>query len=566
MSSLPSYYQDELSHLRELGREFARLHPGSASHLSEDGSDPDVERLLEGFAFLTSRVRQKLADDLPEISHALLDRLWPGFLRPIPSMTMMQFTPASQAREAVLVPRGALVESVPLDGTRCGFRTAYDTEVTPLRLTAVELVPDDGGVRMGFQLPEGASVRDLGISRLRLHLSGSPASARWLRWALLSACRGVRVVVSDTQRTYELGIEAIQPVGFAREHALLPDEPRSLPALRLLQEHFAFPEKFLFVDIVGLDSIAGLAQAPSFALIFRLDRIPVGAPSLSDADIALNCTPAVNLFAGDADPIHLDHRRVEHRIRVAGSDPAHAEVFSVGRVVGTARGGQMRAYECMDGPCEAIVTSVARYQLRRTPSLNGIGTDVSILFGVDPSSPVETMSIGLSCSNRGLPANLGIGDVKTSGRGVPSGVRCSNRTRPTASLPPPLGVGTGWVLLSHLATSMDSLLDADALTRLLSLHDRRQSAAGSPDYGILAVRGERSTRLVDGLPVRGIAIDLTMGSSGTGHEGCHLLVSVLDELFSQSVSLNSFSQVTVIDQTGVVRDRRPARLGTRTLV
>ena len=51
------YYQEELSFLRELGKEFSLAHPAAAHFLTEAGSDPDVERLLEGFAFLTGRIK-----------------------------------------------------------------------------------------------------------------------------------------------------------------------------------------------------------------------------------------------------------------------------------------------------------------------------------------------------------------------------------------------------------------------------------------------------------------------------------------------------------------------------
>ena len=58
------YYQDELTYLRDLGREFSEAYPDAAQFIGERGSDPDVERLLEGFSFLTARIRQKLDDEL----------------------------------------------------------------------------------------------------------------------------------------------------------------------------------------------------------------------------------------------------------------------------------------------------------------------------------------------------------------------------------------------------------------------------------------------------------------------------------------------------------------------
>jgi type VI protein secretion system component VasA len=80
------YYQSELTYLRELGREFGRAYPNVAGMLAERGGDPDVERLLEGFAFLTARIRERLDDDVPEVIHTLTDLLFPHYLRTLPGV------------------------------------------------------------------------------------------------------------------------------------------------------------------------------------------------------------------------------------------------------------------------------------------------------------------------------------------------------------------------------------------------------------------------------------------------------------------------------------------------
>ena len=86
------YYQDELTYLRELGREFAAAYPAIAPMLAERG-DPDVERLLEGVAFLTGKIRQKLDDELPEVIHSIAALLFPHYLRQIPATSVIEFTP-----------------------------------------------------------------------------------------------------------------------------------------------------------------------------------------------------------------------------------------------------------------------------------------------------------------------------------------------------------------------------------------------------------------------------------------------------------------------------------------
>src|SRR5262245_30102481 len=134
------YYQDELTYLRELGREFAGAYPAIAPLLAEKGGDPDVERLLEGFAFLTGKIRQKLDDELPEVIHSVAALLFPHYLRQIPAASIIEFTPLPNVvREKLTVARNAEVGSVPVDGTSCRFRTTQDVELLPLAIEDIRI-------------------------------------------------------------------------------------------------------------------------------------------------------------------------------------------------------------------------------------------------------------------------------------------------------------------------------------------------------------------------------------------------------------------------------------------
>ena len=88
------YYESELQYLREMGREFAQLHPSTAGLLAERGSDPDVERLLEGVAFLTARIRERIDDAVPAVVHGVMQLLLPHYLRPVPATSVVQYSPS----------------------------------------------------------------------------------------------------------------------------------------------------------------------------------------------------------------------------------------------------------------------------------------------------------------------------------------------------------------------------------------------------------------------------------------------------------------------------------------
>src|SRR5262249_14396814 len=141
-----------LDFLRSLGADFARSHPDSVQFLGREDDDPDIKRLLEGFAFLTGRIRQKLDDEFPELTYSLFTLLWPHLLRPIPAMSILQFRPIpNMVSEKKPIPKGTRIDSVPVvdteeghgalerKGTRCQFRTTQDVDVYPFDITDIEI-------------------------------------------------------------------------------------------------------------------------------------------------------------------------------------------------------------------------------------------------------------------------------------------------------------------------------------------------------------------------------------------------------------------------------------------
>jgi len=217
------YYQDELAYLREMGRDFARIYPEAAHFVGEASQDPDVERLLEGFAFLTARVRQKLEDELPEVTHTLLETFFPHYLRPIPSFTVIQFEALPQAaREVRQIPAGVEIDSTPVDGTACRFRTGYGVQLQPLTLENVTLRTEaPPSLRLRIRLPEGTDLAKLGLSTLRLHLSGDAAVTRAL---YLCLCRYLKRITAAPAGTSAISRPSLRAWNCVRR--IRPSGPR----------------------------------------------------------------------------------------------------------------------------------------------------------------------------------------------------------------------------------------------------------------------------------------------------------------------------------------------------
>ncbi|MBX6314112.1 MAG: type VI secretion system baseplate subunit TssF, partial [Isosphaeraceae bacterium] len=274
---LLAYYNSELAFLRDLGAEFAAKYPKVAGRLQLEADkceDPHVERLLEGFAFLAARVRQKIDDEFPEITNALLGLLYPHYLRPLPSMTVVQLLPGPDTARLLggyTVARGARLDSPPVRGSPCQFRTAYPVTLWPIAVETARLVHDR--VVMPGKPPEAVSLLQLSLRAaepttfselapdgLRFYLDGEPPNVHALYELMLNdvcrvVVRGMRADGSEEAIT--LSNEAVRPVGFGPDEGMFPYPSRSFPGYRLLQEYFALPEKFLFFDLTGLDRLRG---------------------------------------------------------------------------------------------------------------------------------------------------------------------------------------------------------------------------------------------------------------------------------------------------------------------
>ncbi len=329
------YYQDELTILRELGREFAAVNPGLAPFLGSTGRDPDVERIMEGFAFLTGRLHQKLDDEFPEITHGLFNLLWPNYLRPVPSCAVIQYTPEAGLSQTQLIPRGSRVESVPVDGTPCVFTTVYDVEISPLKLSQAILREKDGSSLLALRLDlMGATLKDLSFKRLNFFLTGESALAANLYFTLLKKVKSIRLAAYEDDgrdRPFlEFGPEAVRPVGFDEQDALLPYPSNTFPGYRLLQEYCCFPEKFMFLELT-LPQSPGESVPEKFAgnggleLQFRLDP-PPQAELIRAENFRLFCTPVVNLFKYDSAPLLITRKQSEYRIVPNPRQPAHYAV------------------------------------------------------------------------------------------------------------------------------------------------------------------------------------------------------------------------------------------------
>ncbi len=606
------YYERELDYMRKMAAQFAEKNPKVASRLVLEPTkceDPHVERLLEGFAFLAARVHLKLDDEFPEISEALLSVVYPQLVRPIPSMSIVEFQldpEKGKLTTGLPIARGSSLFSRPVAGVPCTFKTCYDTTLWPVSVASgefrapsrlqppVKTVDSTAAVRIELRAAPDVNLKELKIDRLRFYLDGEGGLINSLYELLFT--RLTRIIVRDPTPGSKippvtLPISALRAVGFEPDETLLPHVDRSFFGHALLMEYFAFPEKFLFIDIAELEQVweAGFKGAVEFVFLIsevegeeRRQRLEL---EISKKSFRLGCTPVINLFTQVAEPIQLNQRKYEYPIVPDVRRPYATEVFSVDEVgcINTAT-QQTSTFE----PFYSLRHSTrgrkqaAFWLARRRPSErpNDDGTDMFLSLvdlSMQPMNPDSSiLSIRTTCTNRDLPSRLPFGneDGDFESEGSASLKRIVALRKPTPTVRPASGKSTMWRLISHLSLNYLSLVEGgrDALQQILRLYDIGRSAySQNVIESILRVRSSKHfTRVSSNNSItfaRGTRVEIELDESQFVGSGAYLFAAVLERFLGLSVSLNSFTQlaVTTPQRKAPLHEWQP-RAGRRILV
>ena len=601
--ALLPYYDRELNAIRRLAAEFADAHPKIAGRLrlaADAVDDPHVARLLDGAAFLAARVHHRLDDEFPELTDALLGVLYPHYLSPVPSCSVVQFQSQPDLMTPFEVASGLAIDSEPVRGETCRFRTAYPTtlwpvEIESVRLSGLPLAAPANPLAIGAVAvlrivlrcanPE-ANFAQLGLDRLRFFLRAPPNISLPLYELLCGHTLSVAYADGPTDANpVVLPASAVVPVGFAPEEALLPWPARSFSGFRLLTEYFAFPEKFMFIDFTGMDGKTLASGGNRMEVFVYLDRaLPELERVVAAESLALGCTPVVNLFQQRCEPVPLSHTATEYRVVPDVRRPGAMEVWSVERVRETQPDGGFRPwrpfYRLTHGDSDPGVAGGFYHVVRRDSPAPLRGSEAFIAPDdphFDPDAPGDAvLSVDALCTNRDLPSELPFGGGHPRMRlveGVAAIGRITCLTAPSHALRPALRERGFWRLVSHLSLGHLSVVGgkegAAALKEVLRLYDLRDSAeTRAAIEALLAVGSRPGTARVPGARVgafcRGLDVSLEFEARAWQVGGLFLLASVLDRFLALHATVNAFvrTRATLRGRPGAAASW-PARAGMR---
>jgi type VI secretion system protein ImpG len=608
--TLLRYYERELQHLREMGGEFARDFPKVAGRLGLESyacADPYVERLLEGFSFLAARVQLKIDAEFPRFTNHLLEQVYPHYLAPTPSMAIVQLQPdmaEGNLAAGFTVPRQSALHSLlgKGDQTTCAYRTAHEVTLWPVALAEARYFPCSGklggidlarfgpvraGLRLRLRVGAGLACKDLALDRLALYLRGSDALPARLLEQLLAHAVGTVVMPVQDPAAWHCIIPhgGIQALGFDDADALLPGVPRAFRGYRLLQEYFAFPQRYFFAELRGLNDGMRRCADREIDIVVLFDRADaVLEQSVDAASFALFCTPVINLFPKRADRIHVSDRQHEYHVIPDRTRPLDFEIWQVRTVTGFGAGNNAQqsflpfhsANDLQGGACGAY------YQLRRAqrvlserqrregPRSSYIGSEAFIALVDAHAAPyaadLRQLGIDTLCTNRDLPLTMPLGGPRTDftlETQAPVGaVRCIDG--PTVPAPSHAEGDTAWRLVSHLSLNYLSLIDDDRQQGAAALKDLLRLYCGAGDRNGLrqidALRADTSEPVARRLPTpgaicfgRGLQITLDVDDAPFEGIGVFVLGAVLEQFFAKYVAINGFTETRLrTPQRGLV--------------
>jgi len=591
------YYEEELTHIRDLAAEFADMHPAVARNLSLDTvpcPDPYVERLLDGVAYLAARTRLKLDAERSRFARALIDVLYPDLIAPTPATAMAILKPGKQVQtmtEGHVVPRGTKLVSglQPGFSTRCTYTTVQNVTLWPIEIASVAYFQDrsamaTAGIAMADDVAAGAALRitigrggkgplaELALDQLDLHFAGR-AKAPALFDSIFGSCSALAARPAGGTEPLAF-LPPPEMVGIVDGEALLPRTRETFEGYRLLREYFIMPERFHYVRIEGLGPVVKACDG-DMEIVFLLRR-PV--PELADVvteHLALFATPLINLFERECNVIELDVRRTRQVLHADRTRPRDFEIYRVLRVEDADVPGPDAEVPALFDPGQSRGHGWV-YSTERRPRRAGdderrkgmmrtsyVGDDVFLAVSrpaaSTPSLQLKRLDVVALCTNRDLPI---LDDTPTltleSGDPVDAIKLLGALRPPRASIPAALPRGAetesrkdelAWRLVSQLSLNFLSLAaegqGAEPLHAVLDLYADR----GDPGLArhVRSIVRVGSRPVIERLPIpgpmcfgRGIEIILHVDQSVLAGQSTLLLSALLSRLFARHAGINGF--------------------------
>lgn len=555
-----SFIRSERHYLYQESKEFVDAFPQVSRYLSDLSADPDINRTLDGFTYLCALLNAKLEKEYPQLTAGLMNMLWPNYLQPTPSMTMLQFK--NSTNRTIDVPASATVLSREKHDAdvQCKFTLTRDIHVSPFNITSITQNINNQEIVINFEATEPVFLTKNEFNALRLYCGSDLHSGYLIYLWLAEYLEEATLLVNDSE--YSLRDLSFEPIGFKDINAMFIYPKNTFSGYRLLHEYFCYPEGYLFCDINGIPDYFNKISTNKFSLRLTFQKPLPNTIRLHDELIKTNCAPVRNIFYYDCEPIILSGQRTEYPLAIDYKNKDFYELFAINQVTGWFK-DHYRDYALFDGFHHQVTYNkkqpsyyyyVNRYQEANDDQINYtlsfVRDDETIVHGQD-----EIISIKALCSNGDQAQSLRIGDINVAGDDIPIGVSFSNIACPTKAMRPTLNASLQWTTISSLALNYHSLLNAKSLNQILQNYNfttlyshRAEKSLIKLLHSIVGFETNWISYPYEDLKVTGYESTIYIEPSAFNNDGeMYLFGSVIAHFYSQYAAVNSFHFLKLVN-------------------
>lgn len=570
--SRDSFFRNELHYLHEQSKDFVDEYPQVSYFLSERSTDPDVNRTLDAFAWLSSRLHAKAGSEYPQLTSGLMNMLWPNYLQPTPSITMIEFHNDTHQQHCVVAGSEVLSRTSDYMPIACTFRIARNTWISPFTVSAIhqDKRPNTKSLLIDFSAAQAVNLQSAELNKLRLYCGDDPfASYSLYLWLANYFERAVLVIDGEE---YPLADNSLTPVGFKEQESILSYPGNTFSGYRLLQEYFCFPDGFLFFDINGFPQLIDGRSAQQFSLRLEFNRALPVTMKLHKNALKTNCSPAINLFYHDCEPVLLNGFKTQYPLVIDYKNPDSYELFAIDTVTsgyhdnknsGDESSASPRTYYLFDSFQHQFAhdqqATTRYYHINRVQQKHSDAISYSMSFVRGDEAQCcgkeEVISVRALCTNGDEAQNLTPGDICIPTSAIPAGIRLSNISHPSKAMRPILDGSQHWTTISTLSLNYLSLLNKDALAQILqnynftALYSRRAEQTLSKILNSIERFETRNARQqYRGHPIQGHESTIHMSPAAfNSHGELYLFGGVLAHFYSSYATVNSFHILNVVN-------------------
>lgn len=558
MKIFKEYFKDELKFLKEDGRQFTRLYPQLAKFLTEESLDPDAERILESFAFLSAKINKKIDDAFPELTFSLINILWPVLLKPVPSYAIAHFSLEERAlSESITLPCGSIVYSHEINDIRCRFKTTKDLHIHPVTLTGTRWDTNKRSVvHLNFEKQENHKL-NFDNFFLELYLNNNSKTAA-LNYKWIFAYTDFITITVDN-KAYDYPVENLQKAGIKESEKLIKDDNTGFDGFRLLQEYFCYRQRFNFIRFTNLAPFIQNKNFTNLQISFQFNQ-PLEEKKHFQEDCFIdNCVPIINLYEEEAVPLLIKPQKSRYPIIPQTYQKEYIDIYDVVSVESSVRNdpkGSTTYYPYEQFAFEEENKAYYKHVIEPDFSEQMHSHHIEINNDENNHRTARTLSMNLRCTNFDLPGYLSIGDIVFSSQDIPSFLKVRNITKPTNYLLPVMDTDIHWQLIANFSLNYLSISDVQQFRKLLRIFDRRsmydetsKNRVNRLLHAIESIRSEPYMTVYKSIVYRGIETSLSVKDAFDDEGELYVFSTIVSELFKKYAPINHYHKLTAQNLT-----------------